>query len=90
MPTKPHMLWDAACTLHVRCTCVVMHVCVTPSHVPTSQGDPFKTLFVGNLSYKIDDKKLKRFFERFGEIKRVGRWYCCSWPVASCLSSAAA
>jgi hypothetical protein len=35
------------------------------------QGDPFKTLFVGRISYDITEKKLRREFEEFGPIKSV-------------------
>lgn len=34
-------------------------------------GDPFKTVFVGSLSYSVTEKQLKREFERFGEVKKV-------------------
>ena len=35
------------------------------------QGDPFKTLFVGRISYDVTDKKLRREFEEFGPIKNI-------------------
>lgn len=35
------------------------------------QGDPFKTLFVGRLSYDVTEKKLRREFEEYGPIKSV-------------------
>ena len=35
------------------------------------KGEPHKTIFVGNMSYKTDDKTLSRQFEAFGKIKRV-------------------
>lgn len=33
--------------------------------------DPFKTLFVGRLSYQTNEKKLKKEFETYGAIKNV-------------------
>lgn len=35
------------------------------------QGDPFKTLFVGRVSFDATEKKLRREFEEFGPIKRI-------------------
>ena len=35
------------------------------------QGDPFKTLFVGRLSYDVTEKRLRREFEEYGPIKSV-------------------
>jgi RNA recognition motif. (a.k.a. RRM, RBD, or RNP domain) len=35
------------------------------------QGDPFKTLFVGRLSYDVTEKKLRREFEEYGPINSV-------------------
>ncbi|KEP61972.1 UNVERIFIED_CONTAM: RNA recognition motif-containing protein [Hammondia hammondi] len=34
-------------------------------------GDPFRTLFVGGISYDTTEKKLRREFEQYGSIKRV-------------------
>lgn len=34
-------------------------------------SDPFKTIFVGGLNYSVDERHLKREFERFGEVKKV-------------------
>jgi U1 small nuclear ribonucleoprotein len=34
-------------------------------------ADPFKTLFVGRLSYDVDEAKLRREFEQWGPIKSV-------------------
>lgn len=42
-----------------------------PSKDTSLQSDPFKTLFVGRLSYDITEKKLMREFEEFGPIKSV-------------------
>jgi len=36
-----------------------------------AQGDPFKTLFVGRLSFEATEKKLRREFEEYGPIKRI-------------------
>lgn len=33
--------------------------------------DPFKTVFVGGLSYSVTERHLKRELERFGEVKKV-------------------
>lgn len=33
--------------------------------------DPFKTVFVGGLSYSTDAKTLRREFDRFGIVKKV-------------------
>merc|ERR1712232_1217754 len=38
-------------------------------------GDPFRTLFVGRISYDTTEKKLKREFEVFGSIKRTRMIY---------------
>ena len=37
----------------------------------SAQGDPFKTLFVGRLSFDATDKKLQREFGEFGPIKSI-------------------
>eukprot|EP00199_Chlamydomonas_sp_CCMP681_P000456 CAMPEP_0119106118 /NCGR_PEP_ID=MMETSP1180-20130426/3903_1 /TAXON_ID=3052 ORGANISM="Chlamydomonas cf sp, Strain CCMP681" /NCGR_SAMPLE_ID=MMETSP1180 /ASSEMBLY_ACC=CAM_ASM_000741 /LENGTH=469 /DNA_ID=CAMNT_0007091367 /DNA_START=16 /DNA_END=1426 /DNA_ORIENTATION=- len=42
-----------------------------PHKDPKIDGDPFRTIFVGRLSYEVTDKKLRREFEDFGPIKRV-------------------
>lgn len=36
-----------------------------------AQGDSFKTLFVGRISYEATEKKLRREFEEYGPVKRV-------------------
>lgn len=36
-----------------------------------AQGDPFKTLFVGRISYDATEKKLRREFEEYGPIKSI-------------------
>ena len=36
-----------------------------------AQGDPFKTLFVGRISYEATEKRLRREFEEYGPIKRI-------------------
>jgi U1 small nuclear ribonucleoprotein len=33
--------------------------------------DAFKTLFIGRLSYSVDDRKLKREMERYGPVKKL-------------------
>lgn len=38
---------------------------------PSIEGDPFKTLFVGHLSYETTERKLRREFEEFGPIHRI-------------------
>lgn len=35
------------------------------------KGDTFKTLFVGRLSYDVDERKLRREFDRFGPIHSI-------------------
>ena len=35
------------------------------------QGDPFKTLFVGRLSFDVTERKLRREFEEYGPIKSI-------------------
>ena len=35
------------------------------------QGDPFKTLFVGRISYDATEKKLRREFEEYGPVKSI-------------------
>jgi len=42
-----------------------------PHKDSNAAGDPFKTLFVGRISYDTTEKKLKREFEVFGSIKKV-------------------
>ncbi|EFJ17734.1 hypothetical protein SELMODRAFT_58751, partial [Selaginella moellendorffii] len=36
------------------------------------EGDPYKTLFVARISYETTEHKIKREFEAYGPIKRVG------------------
>lgn len=43
-----------------------------PSKDPNVSGDPYKTLFVARLSYETTEQKIKREFEAYGPIKRVG------------------
>lgn len=50
------------------------------------QGDPFKTLFVGRLSYDVTEKRLRREFEEYGPIKSVSIVHniksgAPSWPM---------
>ncbi|KAL1628100.1 hypothetical protein SLS56_006031 [Neofusicoccum ribis] len=42
-----------------------------PVDDPNVRGDPFKTLFVGRLSYETEVKDLEREFGRFGPIERI-------------------
>jgi len=46
-------------------------VFVMLSDLMPAQGDPFKTLFVGRLSYDATEKKLQREFGEFGPIKSI-------------------
>eukprot|EP00439_Symbiodinium_sp_Y106_P010856 s965_g1.t1 len=46
-----------------------------PHKDANASGDPFKTLFVGRISYDTTEKKLKREFEVFGSIKKVRMVY---------------
>ncbi|KAF9620343.1 hypothetical protein IFM89_011078 [Coptis chinensis] len=43
-----------------------------PSNDPNISGDPYKTLFVARLSYETTESKIKREFEQYGPIKKVG------------------
>jgi U1 small nuclear ribonucleoprotein 70kDa len=42
-----------------------------PSRDPKAEGDAFKTLFVGRLSYEVTERKLRREFEEFGPVRRI-------------------
>lgn len=42
-----------------------------PKANPNATSDPYKTLFVYKLDPKIDEKKLKKEFEQYGEIKKI-------------------
>ncbi len=42
-----------------------------PWNDPNIKSDPYRTLFVSNLSFKTDEKTLKESFEAFGRIRRV-------------------
>ena len=42
-----------------------------PKENPNATGDPFKTLFLGRLHYDIDEKQLKKEFERYGKVVSV-------------------
>lgn len=39
---------------------------------PNVTGDPYKTLFVARLNYETTESRIKREFESYGPIKRVG------------------
>jgi len=43
----------------------------TPLENSEATGDPYKTLFVGRLSFDTSEHKLKREFEMYGQIKKV-------------------
>ncbi|MQK22243.1 hypothetical protein EI013_28155, partial [Escherichia coli] len=43
-----------------------------PHKDPNISGDPYKTLFVARLSYETNESRIKREFESYGAIKRVG------------------
>ncbi|TXG59620.1 hypothetical protein EZV62_014193 [Acer yangbiense] len=43
-----------------------------PNNDPSIAGDPYKTLFVARLSYETTESRIKREFESYGPIKRVG------------------
>ncbi|WOH10312.1 hypothetical protein DCAR_0729779 [Daucus carota subsp. sativus] len=43
-----------------------------PSNDPNISGDPYKTLFVARLNYETTESRIKREFEAYGPIKRVG------------------
>ncbi|EFJ23908.1 hypothetical protein SELMODRAFT_102480, partial [Selaginella moellendorffii] len=42
-----------------------------PRSDPNARGDPYKTLFIGKLSYETTEHRLQREFERYGPVKRV-------------------
>ncbi|KAJ9540958.1 hypothetical protein OSB04_027464 [Centaurea solstitialis] len=43
-----------------------------PNSDPNVSGDPYKTLFVARLNYETTESRIKREFEAYGPIKRVG------------------
>ncbi|KAF9678334.1 hypothetical protein SADUNF_Sadunf07G0024100 [Salix dunnii] len=43
-----------------------------PANDPNVSGDPYKTLFVARLNYETTESRIKREFESYGPIKRVG------------------
>jgi len=42
-----------------------------PSHNSDATSNPYKTLFVGRISYDTSESKLRREFEVFGKIKQI-------------------
>ncbi|KAK9477975.1 hypothetical protein V1514DRAFT_332507 [Lipomyces japonicus] len=42
-----------------------------PKSDPLVKGDPFQTLFVGRLSYDVNEQDLDNEFSRFGQIDRI-------------------
>ncbi|EXC35514.1 U1 small nuclear ribonucleoprotein 70 kDa [Morus notabilis] len=43
-----------------------------PLNDPNISGDPYKTLFVARLNYETTESRIKREFDVYGPIKRVG------------------
>ncbi|KAK9113129.1 hypothetical protein Scep_020648 [Stephania cephalantha] len=43
-----------------------------PASDPNISGDPYKTLFVARLNYETTEHRIKREFEGYGPIKKVG------------------
>lgn len=43
-----------------------------PHNDPIISGDPYKTLFVARLNYETTESRMKREFDVYGPIKRVG------------------
>lgn len=44
---------------------------VDPKEDEEVLGDPYKTLFVGRLPFKVDEADLRREFDRYGPLERV-------------------
>jgi U1 small nuclear ribonucleoprotein len=44
---------------------------VDPKEDEEVMGDPYKTLFVGRLPFKVDEADLRREFDRYGPLERV-------------------
>lgn len=42
-----------------------------PNDDPNATSDPYRTLFIGRLSYDVDEEKLKREFEYYGAVSSV-------------------
>ncbi|KAL9092791.1 MAG: hypothetical protein Q9159_000689 [Coniocarpon cinnabarinum] len=42
-----------------------------PAGDPNVKGDPYKTLFVARLDYRVEPRELERAFGRFGPIQRI-------------------
>lgn len=43
-----------------------------PHNLPNATIDPFKTLFVARINYDTSESKLRREFEMYGPIKKIG------------------
>ena len=43
-----------------------------PAENPKATEDPYKTLFVSRINYETSESKLRREFERYGKIAKVG------------------
>lgn len=54
----------SSCACHVRRT-------DDPACDPKVEGEPFKSLFVGRISYDTSEEDLRAAFARFGEVKRL-------------------
>ena len=55
-----------------RIACIGQHTSSCPERgIGALQGDPFKTLFVGRISFDATEKKLRREFEEYGPIKSI-------------------
>ena len=39
--------------------------------IVTLQGDPFKTLFLARVSYKVSENELKKVFGEYGTIRNI-------------------
>lgn len=42
-----------------------------PFEDENATGDPYKTLIISNLSYNINETKLKDHFKKYGPVKNV-------------------
>lgn len=43
-----------------------------PANMPNGTSDPYKTLFIARINYDTSESKLRREFEVFGSIKKIG------------------
>ncbi|KAF8406424.1 hypothetical protein HHK36_008511 [Tetracentron sinense] len=56
-----------------------------PNNDPNISGDPYKTLLVARLNYETTEHRIKREFEAYGPIKRVGIIDNPKWGSGYCL-----